>query len=160
MAEEEGVAGATWEEFKAHPYIIAGAVGAVVILLWYASRAKPGAQPQQFAFSYGPSDAQVAAGTKLAIAQHADQTALSMATLQSTDNQKAEGDYFSYLTGANNNSLLATLDSNASQVSINATNNANAFATNLTNNQTKQIATYLNADLQGASGVGFLGGTG
>lgn len=123
MAEEEGVAGSTWEEFKAHPYIIAGAVGAVVILLWYNSRAKPGATPQQFAFSYGPSDAQVQAGTQLAIAQQADQTALNVATLQSgiagqqiSADSTAATDYFSYLTGANNNSLAALKDTNASQL--------------------------------------------
>lgn len=151
MAEEEGVVGSTWEEFKAHPYIIAGAVGAVVILLWYASRAKPGATPQQFAFSYGPSDAQVQAGTQLAIAQQADQTALSVATLQTTAGTHNADSYFSYLTGANNNSLAALQDSNATGIAINASNNATSitntantgwfnFNTNLTNNQTAQMA--------------------
>lgn len=131
MAEEaEGVVGSTWEEFKAHPYIIAGAVGAVVILLWYASRAKPGATPQQFAFSYGPSDAQVQAGTALAIAQQGDQTALSVANLQAgiagqeiaansniagqqiTANSGAENDYFNYLINATNTAGAVAHDTN------------------------------------------------
>lgn len=150
MAEEEGVVGSTWEEFKAHPYIIAGAVGAVVILLWYASRAKPGATPQQFAFSYGPSDAQVQAGTQLAIAQQADQTALNVATLQSgiageqiTANSAAATDYFGYLTGANNNSLAALKDSDATGITINAANN-NALITNTASNNATSITNTAN----------------
>lgn len=182
MAEEaEGVVGSTWEEFKAHPYIIAGAVGVVVILLWYNSRAKPGATPQQFAFSYGPSDAQVQAGTQLAIAQQADQTALSVATLQSgiagqqiTADSAAATDYFGYLTGANNNSLAALKDSNAAGIATNAANNNalitttesnnattinDTFNTTLLNNQTAQMALLLKQQIDNNLISNGLGGS-
>lgn len=95
---EEGVVEATWTEAKLHPWLIGGAVAAIVLVLWWNGRAKT--QPaQNFTFSYGPSDAQVQAGTALAIAQQADQTNLAKATIQAGTDQ----DYFNYLATASNN---------------------------------------------------------
>lgn len=101
MAEgdTESAIGATWDTAKAHPWLIGGALAAVVLALWYFGRAKAPATPPQFSFSYGPSDAQVRAGTALAIAQHADTTQLAMAGIQ----KDVASSYYDYLTNTSDN---------------------------------------------------------
>lgn len=123
---EEGVVGATWQEATAHPYVVGAAVAGLVIIFWWLGRAKaPASTPQQFAFSYGPSDAQVRAGTALQIAQQTDQTQLGLAQIQSgTDLAQIDAgvttskDYYDYLTSnsANNLSLGITQSNNSAQV--------------------------------------------
>jgi len=98
----EGVIGNTVGEFKAHPWLIGGAFVALVLLIWFLKSGKT-STPQSFNFSYGPSDAQVLAGTQLSIAQQADQTQLAIANLQATNGATTTNDYFNYLTQANNN---------------------------------------------------------
>lgn len=136
---EEGVVEATWTEAKAHPYIIGGAVVVLVALLWYLGKPAPAATPPHFSFSYGPSDAQVLAGTQLAIAQQADTTALTKANISAG----VDNNYFNYLTQASSNALsLGTSQinvagtvaentaafANNTQVLDNANNNATAIA--------------------------------
>lgn len=103
---EEGVVGSTVSSLKAHPALIIGAVVGVVALLWIVSKRK--AAPENFTFSYGPSDQQVKAGTELAIAQAADQTQVSLAQMASTDNRATATSYFDYLTHNSANQLQAT----------------------------------------------------
>lgn len=141
---EEGVFEATWTEAKAHPYVIGGAVVLLVLALWYFGTSKSaGSTPQQFAFSYGPSDAQVQAGTALQIAQQADATQLAAANIAAGLQTTGTNDYFNYLTQANNNatnlqqqstfenaetaSSLGTLSAQT-QIQINAQNNSAALA--------------------------------
>lgn len=117
---DEGVVEATWTEAKAHPWLIGGAVVALVAFMWWAGRSKaPADTPQHFSFSYGPSDAQVRAGTALQIAQQADQTQLGLAQIGATTSLGLAGidagtqtttakDYFDYLTtSSNNNATIA-----------------------------------------------------
>jgi hypothetical protein len=98
---EEGVMAATTGVAESHPWIIGGAVLGVVVVLYLLSSSKAApAAPQGFNFTYGPSNAQVAAGTQLAIAQAADQTSLSVATLQAGTAAGNASQYFNYLTQA------------------------------------------------------------
>lgn len=147
----EGVIDSTVEEVKAHPWIFVGGFVVLAGLLWYLSGPKATA-PQSFNFSYGPSDAQVKAGTALAIAQAGNQTAISAQQIQSTTQEHVYDDYFGYLTTAGNNATTqqATAASYAYQtaqaadnaaVDINRTNNATAsHASDLAYNSQNYIA--------------------
>lgn len=118
---EEGMAEATWTEAKAHPYIVGGAVVALVGILWFFSSKSPAQTPQHFSFSYGPSDAQIQAGTALAIAQQNDQTSLGLAKIQADTTAGTAQDYYTYLaTASNNNLALGTIQSN-NQLSLGTT---------------------------------------
>jgi hypothetical protein len=131
----------TIEEVKSHPWIFVGGFAALVVLILYLKRGSSAGQ--NFTFSYGPSDAQVAAGTQLAIAQQADQTSLAQSTLAATTASTEYGDYFSYLTQQGNNSVainksnndLAAANSNIGyQENLYDTNAA--YLINSSNNQT------------------------
>lgn len=122
---DEGVISATTTELGRHPYLIIGGVVAVVALLYVASSArKTPAAPQNFSFSYGPSDAQVLAGTAQQIATQQGQTAVSLANIQATTSTAEAGDYFNYLTNNSANSLTAALAGDTAAVGINSNNNA------------------------------------
>jgi hypothetical protein len=90
-----------------HPFWIAGGFVAIVLLIVFAKGSGTSTKPQNFTFSYGPSDAQVLAGTQLQIAQAADQSAISAATIQADTTTKVSNDYFNYLTGNSANQLTA-----------------------------------------------------
>jgi hypothetical protein len=108
--------GETVDTVEKYPWWIAGGVAALLALWWWLSpsgTAKGNGTPPNFQFSYGPSDANVAAGTQLAIQQGHDQTQMSMATLNAQTQGQAAGDYYGYLTtnSANNKDIqLASLD--------------------------------------------------
>jgi hypothetical protein len=132
---EEGVISATVEGAERHPFWIVGGVLGLLAVFWLVSRGSTSTTttPQNFQFSYGPSDAQVQAGTALSISQAQDQTALSIAGLNATNQQALAttsataqtgiyGQYFNYLTasGANNNSTALA----AAQIQANTANYA------------------------------------
>jgi hypothetical protein len=117
-----GVIEATWDGFKSHPWLIVGGVGAVALLIWYTSRGSGTAAPQNFAFSYGPSDSQVAAGTALQIAQAGDQAALANATIQAGTATTVAGDYYNYLSNNSSNTLQSVIDTNNANIAINSAN--------------------------------------
>jgi hypothetical protein len=133
---EESVIGATWAEAKLHPYLIGGAVAVLAVLIWYMSRPSPAATPQNFSFSYGPSDAQVRAGTALQIAQQADTTSLAMANIQAGVQSQTAQDYFSYLTTNSANQLDAAQSGDNAQIAINAQNNGAALQKGINDNLT------------------------
>lgn len=143
----EGVVDSTVEEVKAHPWIFIGGFVALAGLLWYLSGPKATA-PQAFTFSYGPSDAQVKAGTALAIAQAGNQTAISAQQIQSTTQEHVYDDYFSYLTTAGNNATTqaSTAASYAFQTAQAADNTA--VTINRDNNATNLQANLFDTDAQ------------
>jgi hypothetical protein len=163
---EEGVIGATIEETKRHPYLIVGGLVAVVVVLWIVSSgtgSKTAAQP--FTFSYGPSDTQVKAGTALAIAQAGDQTAVTLAGMQSTQNTAIAQDYFGYLSTNSANQLAATVNTNGTAVQVSALNNAsdqiasNNALTATVSGQYYANATAMNGNATQAQIAGIQAGT-
>lgn len=110
MAED--LAEATVGQFKRHPWIWAG-IAVVIIGGLFLLKGSGSQAASSYTFSYGPSDAQVAAGTQLQIAQAADQTATNMQTAQLAAQQSEVGDYLSYLTTNSANNLSATQNNNA-----------------------------------------------
>lgn len=137
--------GDLWEQVKAHPLIWGGAVIVVIGALYLFTKSSSSAgTTQQFAFSYGPSDAQVAAGTQLQIAQVQANAATSIASSNATANQAAVGDYFSYLTTNSANALAAdTLSTNATEYAA-----AQGTIQNAAANQTAQFEASLLASNQ------------
>lgn len=125
-----------------HPYWVAGGFVAIVLLI-VLMRGGTSTKPQNFTFSYGPSDAQVLAGTQLAIAQAGDQSAITAATIQADTTTQVAHDYFSYLTGNSANQLTEVTGAQAVQ------NNQINAAAQVANNQ---IATAGNVAI-GAQGV-------
>ena len=115
----EGVLEDTVDEFKAHPWIWGGVALAAIALVWFVSSSSSASSASggNFTFSYGPSDANVAAGTQLAISQAADQTAVNINNAKLAASTSVAGDYFNY---------LAT--SQATAADVNSTNNATALA--------------------------------
>lgn len=144
------------EDVRAHPWLILGGIVAAGALVWYLSAGSKSSAPQQFSFSYGPSDAQLQAGTQLAIAQGAQQTAVSLAGIQATNNATLAttqagtySNFFNYLTTAGNaQTTAATATANygyltaqandAATIAVNQSNNSVALAlgTQSNNNQT------------------------
>jgi hypothetical protein len=135
---------ATEQEFSAHPWIIGGAVAALVILLMVTHKSSTTSTPAaSFSYNIGPSDAQVQAGTSLAIAQGADQTALAIANTQATTaaGQQSStagimGNYFNYLTAAGQQqvALGTTQSNNALALGLTQSNNALSLGTTQSNN--------------------------
>lgn len=139
----DGVIDSTIEEAKAHPWLVVGGFVALAALLWYLSGPKATA-PQSFQFSYGPSDAQVKAGTALSIAQAGNQAALSAAQIGATTQEHVYDSYFGYLTNAGNNAATqaATVASYAFQTAQ-AADSANVEinrANNVTNSHVADLA--------------------
>jgi hypothetical protein len=97
------------EIFKRHPWGIAGAILAVVVLIWYFSRGS--STPQMAVYSSGPTDAQVQGAYALQAAQISANAATAQAQLQ---NEQVAND-------------------NATAVTINAQNTGAATAINSTN---------------------------
>jgi hypothetical protein len=118
------IMGETVATVEKYPWWIAGGVVALLAAWWLftpsgTSNAKGGA-PQNFTFSYGPSDANIAAGTQLAMQQAKDQTDVSVATLNADLNRDVAGDYFGYLTTHSADNLqaqMATLQTQGSTAS-------------------------------------------
>jgi hypothetical protein len=103
--------------------------------------------PITLTFTYGPSDANIAAGTQLAIQQAADQTALSVATLKQQSSDTQFGDYLTYLTTHDANTLqeqLAAIDA-ASNVANNKTNTQGAVYSQQISNSSGQAMTSVGA---------------
>lgn len=123
---EEGVIGSTMEEAKRHPYLIVGGFVAVVALLWVLSSSGGSSKAQNFTFSYGPSDAQIAAGTAQQISTQQAQTAVSLANTQAATQTAVSQDYFGYLTNNSANLLAATINTNATAATISGQNNNTA----------------------------------
>ena len=117
------VVGATVDAFKAHPVIWGGVLVGAIAIVWLASRgSSSSAEPQQFTFGYGPSDAQVAAGTALQIAQvQANAYSASAAANNATATTVAQ-DYFGYLANNSANGLTAQQDALATAATINGQN--------------------------------------
>ena len=130
---------ALWEQFKRHPLIWGGAVAGLLLLIWLASSGTSKPQTTTFSFGIGPSDAQVIAGTQLQITQTQAQQAATTAQLQASTEQTIAGDYYSYLTAANNNGLAATLNSNLTSKDIAQLQTTGAVTIN---GQNTQEATY------------------
>ena len=104
---EEGVVEATWTSAKAHPWIVGGAVLALVGLFWYMSSSGGSASSgQNFSFSYGPTNAEVLGNDALQAQQATDQMQASVAQ-----------SYFQYL-GVNG---AATNNANVAIAGINST---------------------------------------
>lgn len=119
----EGVLSATTEQFEAHPYVWGGVLlGVVAVVYLYSKSGKTTAAAQSFNFSYGPSDAQVVAGTQLQIAQVNANAQASMAASNNSAATTVAGDYYSYLTNASANTLSASQDQTAAAVAINGQN--------------------------------------
>lgn len=129
---------ATKDAFEEHPYIVIGGVAVGVLAIFYLkNRGGSGQQPANFTFSYGPSDAQVKAGTDLAIAQAGNNAALAAANLKATTDTTIAGDYFGYLTGANGNAAALGLAQTAASVDITQANDAAQIAVAQGNNATQ-----------------------
>lgn len=109
---DEGIIDETRAAVSRHPYLIVGGVAALVLVLWLAAGSK--AKAQNFTFSYGPSDSQIAAQTASGIQLDKDQTAVSLANIQAASNN----DYFTYLASANTNGLVAQQTADAAGVQI------------------------------------------
>jgi hypothetical protein len=101
----------TVDEVKSHPWLFIGGFAVLVVIILWMKRGSSSAG-QNFTFSYGPSDAQVAAGTQLAIAQQADQTSLAQSTLAASTASTVYGDYFSYLAQQGNNAVTVNQSNN------------------------------------------------
>lgn len=101
----EGVVSDTAHMAGKHPFWIAGGVVGLVLLFWLLSSGKTPAAPQAFTYSYGPSDAQVQAGTALAIQQAAGQSAVAIAGIQADASKAVNGDYFNYLATNSTNQV-------------------------------------------------------
>ncbi len=133
----DGVISATVGEAKAHPWLIGGSVLAIVVLVWVMSRGSSTPAAANFSFSSGPSDSQVTAGTNLAIAQAADQTALSGATLTANTQTALASDYYGYLANAGQTAASTTATNDSYALQTTQDNNATALAgltsTNATN---------------------------
>lgn len=148
-----------------HPYLIVGGLVAVIGLFWYlSSGSKTAASPSAFTFSYGPSDAQVAAGTALQIAQTQGQTASSVAATQGATATSVAADYYSYLTKHSADSVTAAATATAGNVSANATNDATsialaniASATSIANGQYTAATALGVAGLQSQTTLGVAG---
>jgi hypothetical protein len=132
---DEGVIDSTVTEFKAHPWLIGGGIAALVVLFYFLSGSGKTSAGQDFKFSYGPSDAQVQAGTALAISQQQDTTALALAGMSATAQANTTaaqttvaGQAFGYLTNASANQLAATQITSAAGVAMNANNDQTAQA--------------------------------
>jgi hypothetical protein len=173
---DEGVIGATVEETKRHPVLIVGGLLALLGVVWLVSRGSSGGStttPQNFSFSYGPSNAQLQTQTALAISQNNDQTAVSLANIAAASqqtmattaatNQQAlastqagvYSNYFNYLTtsGANNNSTAlqaAQIASNTANYAVNA-NDAAATQIASIQGQSANLATTTAGAVQQAS---------
>lgn len=133
----DSVVESTIEEAKRHPYWIVGGVVGLVVLIYLLSGSGKAAAPQDFKFSYGPSDAQVQAGTALALGQAQNQTAVSLANIQASNQTAIAGDYYSYLATAGKTSADASVTIAAGN---NATSIANTANTNATQQQIQQYA--------------------
>ena len=126
---EDGVVGSTMTEFKRHPvWIVGGVVVLVVLFLVLSGGKKTAASPQAFSFSYGPSDAQVQAGTALAIQQSAGQTQLALAGINASTSTAETQSYIGYLANNSANALAATQANDMTAVDENTTNNQTAVA--------------------------------
>lgn len=135
----EGVVESTVDEAKRHPWLIVGGFVALVLVIYLASGKK--ATPA-FRFSYGPSDAQVLAGTQLAIAQAQDQTKVSlMGQLAGVYH-----DYFGYLATNSANTLDAYKAQDAANVLMNAQNNQAATAQSESHDYTTGVLATINAN--------------
>jgi hypothetical protein len=143
----EGIIDDTIGEARQHPWLIGGIVVAVVVLVYFlGSKPATPTAANNFRFSYGPSDAQVVAGTQLAIAQSGQQTALSVATLGASNQQALattqagiDTSYFNYLTTAGQTNANAA-------TSIAATNANYAYQTVSSNNATALAAKTLDTN--------------
>lgn len=113
----EGIVEDTVQVVERYPFWIIGGA-AVLLLVWYFWPGSTTTAPQNFTFSYGPSDANIQAGTQLAIQQAADQTAVSIAQLQATSNNTQAGDYYGYLTTNSANNLQAQQLATTTQGSV------------------------------------------
>lgn len=137
MAEGEGVIESTVAEAKAHPVLIIGGLVAVVALLWIVSSGSTKANKgQNFSFSYGPSDAQIAAGTAQQIATQQAQTAVSLANINAGTTSTVAQDYFGYLANHSADTLTATLNGNATAAQIAGINTQAQVTINGQNNNT------------------------
>lgn len=146
----EGVVTATVDQVKTHPYIWGAIIFVVLVGVYFLSgKSSSGGQTQAFNFSYGPSDAQVAAGTALQIAQvNANAQSAQIAQQTTTANEIAQT-YFGYLTNNSANALTATQDQIAANVAINGQNvNSSTYIAGLqSNDQLAQIAAQQNVAL-------------
>lgn len=136
----EGVFESTVEEAKRHPYWIVGGVLGLVALFWLLSSSSSSAKSgtgQNFTFSYGPSDAQVLAGTQLAIAQAGDQTAVTLQGMQTGQATAVAQDYYGYLTNNSANALAATVNTNSTASQIAGINGSTALAEAISGNTTQ-----------------------
>jgi len=125
---------ATEQEFSAHPYIIGGSVAALVLIIYLSSRKSSGGQTASFSYNLGPSDANIQAGTQLAIAQLQAQQASAQTAAATT----AAGDYFSYLTSNSLNQLNAVQNTNGTALLMNYNNNSTSMANTIQNNNLAQ----------------------
>jgi hypothetical protein len=148
---EGGVLTATVSTAKRHPWLIGGGFLALVLLLYVFGRSKTVPAPASFQFSYGPTNAQIQAGTQLAIAEHEDQTRVSLANTSAG----IYSDYFDYLSSsgkANNTASVqeAQIAADTSKYTVNANAQA-AIKLSQMSNQTAQAATaaQLSATLHG-----------
>ncbi len=115
-----GIVEATEGAFSRHPFLWGGGFLAVVVLLYvYSGSSKsPNSAAQSFNFSYGPSDAQVVAGTQLQIAQVQANAQSSQLATQTASNDLIAQDYFGYLTNNSANSLTATMGAQSTSAAI------------------------------------------
>jgi hypothetical protein len=102
MSIETGIETAV-DGAKSHPWLVVGGIGAAVLLFWALSGSS--AKSTNFTFTAGASDAQIRAGTALAIAQAGNQTDISKANIAST-NLKSVLDY---LTSSGNSQTAAAV---------------------------------------------------
>ena len=137
----EGIVEDTVEEFEAHPWLWIGGFVAIAGVIIYLKYAGSSSAAQNFTFSYGPSDAQVAAGTDLAIAQGQQNTALAIANSNNTAQTTEAGDYFGYLTNNSTNSANVALATNNESYNENLYDTNAAYAENInTTNQEAAVA--------------------
>jgi hypothetical protein len=118
----ESVIEATTDQFKSHPYLWGGLLIGIVAVVYFSSGKKTTAAPATFSYSYGPSDAAIAAGTALSIAQTNANAQVSMAASDTTAKTAIYSDYFGYLKNNLATQLTASENANATSVAINGQN--------------------------------------
>lgn len=127
------------EIFKRHPWGIAGAILAVVVLIWYFSRGS--STPQMAVYSSGPTDAQVQGAYALQAAQISANAATAQAQLQ---NEQVANDNATAVTINAQNTGAATTINAQNTGAATAINSTNASAAVQINQQNVTGATAIN----------------
>lgn len=107
-----------WDKIKEHPYLIGGGLIGAVVFLYVYSKSKSSSAPSNFNFSYGPSDAQIVAGTNLQIAQVQANAAVASQASSDAAASSIYQSYFGYLANNSANQLTAAQANDAAGLGV------------------------------------------